>query len=53
MPGFFTCTAGLTVDGVFQCHPHSVVVQYEKGLCEGRSGHLSTLTFHAKTFSYT
>lgn len=50
MPGFFTCTAGLTVDGVFQCHPRSVVVRYEKRLCEGQSGHLSTLTFHAKTF---
>lgn len=51
MPGFFTCTAGLTVDGVFQCHPRSVVVQYEKRLCEGQVGHLSTLTFHAKTFN--
>lgn len=53
MPGFFTCTAGLTVDGVFQCHPCSVVVRYKKRLCEGQAGHLSNLTFHAKTFSST
>lgn len=49
----FTCTAGLAVDGVFQCHPRSVVVWYEKRLCEGRAGHLGTLTFWAKTFSCT
>lgn len=53
MPGIFTHTAGLAVDGVFQCHARSVVVWYEKRLCEGRAGHLSTLTFHAKTFSST
>lgn len=53
VPGFFTCTAGLTVDGVFQCHPRSVVVWYEKRLCEGQAAHLSALTFHAKTFSST
>lgn len=52
-PGIFTHTAGLAVDGVFQCHLRSVVVWYEKRLCEGRAGHLSTLTFHAKTFSST
>lgn len=31
MPGFFTCTAWLTVNRVFQCHPCSAVAQYEKG----------------------
>lgn len=36
MPGFFTCTAWLTVDRVFQCHPCSAVAQYEKGCVKVR-----------------
>lgn len=35
-PGFFTCTAWLTVDRVFQCHPCSAVAQYEKGCVKVR-----------------
>lgn len=36
MPGFFTCTAWLTVDRVFQCHPCSAVAQYEKACLKVR-----------------
>lgn len=36
MPGFFTCTAWLTVDSVFQCHPCSAVVLYEKACLKVR-----------------
>ncbi len=36
VPGFFTCTAWLTVNRVFQCHPCSAVAQYEKGCVKVR-----------------